>query len=36
MIVAANDFGDVHVVVIDNHREVVSGRAICAHNNEVI
>ena len=36
MIVAADDVGDIHVVVVDHHREHVGGRAVRAQDDEIV
>ena len=36
MIVAADDMGDAHVVVVDHHGQHVSGRAVRAQQHEVV
>ena len=36
MIVAANDVGDFHVVVVDHHRKHVGGRAVGAQQHHVV
>ena len=36
MVVAADDMGDAHVVVVDHDREIVGRRAVAAQDDEVV
>ena len=36
MVVAADDVGDAHVVVVDHHREHVGRRAVGAQQDEIV
>ena len=36
MVVAADDVGDAHVVVVDHHREHVGRRAVGAEQDEIV
>ncbi len=36
MVVAADDVGDAHVVIVDHHREHVGRRAVGAQQDEIV
>ena len=36
MVVAADDMGDAHVVIVDHHREIVGRRAVAAQDDEIV
>jgi hypothetical protein len=36
MIVAADDVGDGHVMVVDHHRQIISRRAVASEDHEIV
>ena len=36
MVVTADDMGDSHFVIIDDHRQIINGAAIAATNHKIL
>ena len=36
MVVAADDMGDAHVVIVHHHREIIGRRAVGAQDDEIV